>query len=731
MRLRRKIKSLNDAIESLDQTLRKAKGNPLLALSKLTPTELSFVREEIAACVTSRIYYLENYHCIQTEQGELKGMYPLYTHQHMIEEAIQKERARTGQCKIIVLKPRQSGGTEFANGVMCHCTFFTPQAYTLCVAQSAETAAHVQRKVNIAWDFLPWWLRPERMYHSKGEYLEFQRKDEYERQLNPGLGSVFVTTHAERSAGVAIGKTIRFFHGTEVSRWGSGEIYTADIEPSMNARDTLAIMESASLDDTGFFRALWEESVADPDPDWVPVFLPVYRAPKFSLPLKLGQKFVRTDVEQASYDRVLREENFRISDEFFNWRRRRVLASIKRTGGPHAHYAAYPMTPKEAFQSSGQGAFPRHKLDYQEQKNVRAPAWHGEILFQGMHTVPRTALVEVRPGQTLPAREHENRLWVWEEPKPSEFYYIGVDTALGNGGDYSAAVIWKAGRGNLPDEQVAEWHGWIAPTEWAKTVHALGTWYGKPEIAVEYMQQGITTADYLLNQLEYPNVYRPRHHDRAKLTLAPYMHWQTSYKTKTMIITTFTEALLEDTVIIHSQLLLDQARKLRVSSISDAGRVSYSGLDSPDDDIMSGMIGLHCLRETMPELRSPSASGDGSSSLARGARAAAGGVVYAIHDEWTRMRLQTRDLQRAQDIVKVNPGWMIKQLVVSRANSAYSLIHHGHGAENELYRQGVDSKEILPAMVAAYSARGAVAKEESDAPEFNAIEAGGDWTQAE
>jgi hypothetical protein len=730
MRLRRKIKSLNDAIEALDVTLRLAKGNIQEAFARLTSSEIAFVREELTHCITSRTYYLENYHCIQNEQGELMGMFPLWTHQQMIEDAIQKERDRTGQAKVIVLKPRQSGGTEYANGVMCQSTFFTPQAYTMTVAQSPETAAHVQRKVNIAWDNLPWWLRPERMYHSKGEYLEFQRKDERERQMSPGLGSVFVTTHAERGSGVAIGKTIRFFHGTEVSRWGSGEIYTADIEPSMNAPDTLAIMESASLDDTGFFKFLWEESVEDPEPDWIPVFLPVYRAKKFSLPLKLNQKFVRTEIEQAAYDRVLREENFKIADEFFNWRRRRVLASIKRTGGPHAHYAAYPMTPKEAFQSSGNSVFPRHKLDEQEQRSVREPLEIGEILFQGINAAPKRMLQLVRPPDAEPLalykRGHAgtNRLWVWEPPDPVEQYYLAADTSMGTGeGDYSAAVVWKAGRGSRPDVEVAEWQGWITPTDWARTIYALGWWYNKCEIAVEYMGEGVTTANHLLNDLLYPNIYRPHFEDRPGNKMAVYFHFTTNMKTKPQIVAQLVEGLLEDTVTIRSQILIDELRKWRVTSIAASGYSSYAGVGANDDVSIAAMIGLFCLRKSMMELRAPANAGDGSSpSPTRGARI--GGSVYGIFDQWTRMRGQRRSLQEAEEICRKNPGWMIRPIPVTHANTAYSPIYHARGVENQMYREGMDSKEILPAAIAAW--KGARVEGESDAEEINAWAEGGE-----
>lgn len=735
MRLRRKSRLLNDAIEALDQRLIQAKDDPLRAFSLLTPIELEFVKGELDQCITSRIYYLENYHCILPETGTPSTLWPIWDLQYLIEEAIVKEKDRTGQAKVIVLKPRQSGGTEYSTGVMCHATFFTPNAFSLVVAQNPEVAGHVQRKINTSWDFLPWWLRPERQYHSKGEYLEFQRKDQISRQANPGLGSVFVTTHAQRESGVAIGRTVRFFHGTEVSRWASGEIYTADIEPSMNAPDTLGILESASWSDSGFFRNMWDEAVESSDPEWIPVFLPVYRAKKFSLPLKIGQKFVLTVEEQSSKERALREEGFRIDDSFFNWRRRRVQAAIKRNGDPYSHYAAYPMTAKEAFQSTGTMAFPRHKLDFQEQTFVRNPIWHGAVVFQGMHSPGRLIGEEVKPGQYLQKRILENNLWIWEFPKPgSETYYIGADVSTGQAFDFSGAPVWRVGKGGSPDVQVAEWHGKIAPTDFAKVLYGLGYLYNQAELAVEYNGPGVTTGDYLFVNLEYPKLYRPRRLDKIGNQMASYVHWITTHKTKTRIVTRMQECLLDNSIIIRSQVLLDELRKFRISSISVQGQISYSGLEYPDDDLMGALIGLFCLRETLEEFRSPTYADDASrNSPTRGARPSGGGFVYGVYDQWTRMMAQCSTESEAQKKILGHPGWVIRPIPISRVNTAYSVIHHGRGAENELWRQGVDQKEITPGLAYQYrmAHEGARAMEESDADDLNQVLAGQEWESAE
>ena len=87
---------------------------------------------------------------------------------------------------------------------------------------------------------------------------------------------------------------------------------------------------------------------------------------------------------------------------------------------------------------------------------------------------------------------------------------------------------------------------------------------------------------------------------------------------------------------------------------------------------------------------------------------------------------------KAQDICRKNPGWMIKPIVVSRANTAYSVIHHGRGAENSMWRGGIDSKDILPASLAAW--KGARAAEAEEVEDIQAWAEGGEqggWSELE
>lgn len=719
MRLNRADDLLNDAILALDQRLVLArrsapKATPeeqrRIAWSNLSSAELSFITGEITRCANDRRYYLQNYHVIQPEVGILTCINPLYAHQEIVEEALTACIARDGWAYIIILKPRQSGMTEYCNGVICWRTFFLPHATSISVAQDPRRASHIQRKITIAYRHLPWWLQSEQLYGTKGDYIELGRKSGDDLG-DAGLGSVFITTHAQTTSGTAIGLTIRTAHLSEISRWPNGEVWTADIEPSMNAPDRMAFAESTAFGNDTFQYYLWEEA-SKGDSDWTPVFLAAYRAKKYSLPIKPSQQpFQLTEIEAAFTERVRTEERFEIAPEFWNWRRKRINASISRTGFPYAHLESYPITPQEAFQSSGSSAFPRHKLDEQQMQNVRKPEWVGEVLYQGKEAIPKRLLNHMiddsghyRMDVALEKRELTDRLYVWEQPLPGEAYYAASDVGDGIfGGDFSVVEIFRAGYGTEPDYQVAEWVGYEAPLAFAKIIYALGWWYNRCEVAVEYAREGMACANALTTDLEYPNLYRPRRPDKATGSqLTTWFHWQTTQKTKPYLLTRMTESLLENTIVIRSQYLIDELRRCVKEGIS------FAGMGGHDDAAVAACIAHYCMRETMPELRreqgaatNPSSA---SSALARALHPPLGSVIFGVYDPLFRLRAQRRDLAAAEELVAKNPGFLIRPIRVSKANTAYSPIYHGQGLARELLLAGVQDREITPDLLQLYGA---------------------------
>jgi hypothetical protein len=700
MRIPRKNDELNDAIELLDQYYIAADKNEQDAWSRLSSDELGWIDTELERILDLR-YYLENYHVIKTEHGVLKTLYPFWDHQEILYGVIQEEWEANGYCKIIVLKPRQTGISVWTAASMFHRTITTPHSFTMIVAQNGDTSTHLYNMSLNAYYNLPWWMRPEYLYKTKTGAIEFQRRDEKERTVDQGLGSTIQVSPANQTTGVAIGRTIRNLHASEVSRWPSDEVYEADIKPSMNARDTYAIMESTGFGRQGLFYEQWSAAV-DGDTDFRYLFIPVYKVRKYYLPIKGA--FDLAEEEQTFNERIAKEEHFAIPDEFWNFRRRGLRAA-KRGGNKAGFLESYPLTPAEAFQSSGLCAFDRDSLEYQSLNYIRRPEFIGEIRLISMEgaRIDTSQIVAVEDNTEIPRRKSGrggNRLFIWEMPERGVTYYLGVDVALGNGGDYSVCEVFRAGQGLEPDTQVAEWWGWIPPKKFAHVVAAIGIFYNMAEIAVEYMKDGITTGNEL-RDIDYPHLYRPQFKDRLTHQASNYLHWLTTSKTRDEIIGTMNEALLDRvslggrsvcTVIIRSSDLLDEM--IDFAAIDIGGKTEGQG--NNDDGVFSAMIGLYCLRETCKHLKSQAVQDDRD-------REGGASYVYGVYDNFMRQRGQYGVEAEARKMAGTQPGWTVRPIQVSNANTLYSPIFDAMGAEFELYQKhNMHSTEITPEVVWAY-----------------------------
>ncbi len=693
MRVPRKNPDLNDAIEVLQDHYMNCGQDIGRAWAELPRDGLLFIEGEIERAMDLR-YYLENYHLIKTEHGQQKTLFPFWDHQEIMYEAIQEEWQEHGYCRIIVLKPRQTGISVWTAASMLHRTMFTPHSFTMIVAQNDDTSEYIYQMSLNAYANLPWWLKPEWMYKTKNGGIEFQRKDDKERQVDPGLGSGLQVSAATRTTGVAIGRSIRNLHGSEVSRWPNDEVYEADLKPSMNARDTYQVFESTGYGRQGLFYDEWCAAV-DGDSDMRAVWIPVYKVKKYyTLPENMPETFELADDERAFNERTAKEEHFEIPDTFWDFRRNRMRAA-KRKGKKAGFLESYPLSPTEAFQSSGLCAFDRDSLEWQEMNKVLTPLYAGEITLISMEP-PRINIDDIMPVKDkhdLPRRKSGRggkRMFIWEMPEKEETYYLSADIALGNGGDYTMITVWRAGQGMEPDTMVATWWGWIPPKKAAHVIAAIGIFYNSCEVAVEYMKDGITTGNEL-RDIDYLNLYRPQWKDKITNQASNYLHWQTNSKTRDEIIGCMNEALLDHTVVIRDADVLDEM--IDFAAMDTDGRSEGQG--NNDDGVMSPMIGLYCLRETTKHLK--------TTATVERTRDTGELHVYGVYDNIMRQRGQYNTPAEAQKMVDGKAGWQVKPILVCNANTLFSPIFDAMGAERDLHlRHGLHSTEITPELVWAY-----------------------------
>ena len=133
---------LNDAIEVLQDHFLNCGQDISRAWAEIPRDGLMFIENEIEKAMELR-YYLENYHLIKTEHGQQKTLFPFWDHQEILYEAIQEEWQEHGYCRIIVLKPRQTGISVWTAASMLHRTMFTPHSFTMIVAQNDDTSEYI------------------------------------------------------------------------------------------------------------------------------------------------------------------------------------------------------------------------------------------------------------------------------------------------------------------------------------------------------------------------------------------------------------------------------------------------------------------------------------------------------------------------------------------------------------------------------------------------------------
>ncbi len=704
----RRLNDLNEAIQYLDQYYIRANSDTKKAWSFLSKKEEDFINEQLTRCIKDPCYYLENYHVIQPIQGTVQAMMLLDSQQMIYDKVLSIQRQKR-PVKITTLKARQVGSSTLAEGLIFHKTIFTRGCKSLIVAQDPPTAASLFDMSRLAYERLPWWMRPEARYEAKGKYLMFDKKDDIERQVRPGMRSAIIVEAANKLTDAGRGQTFAGVHMSELSLWPHGGVLSRSLFPTMHADDELAFMESTARGRTGFWHEWWTRVENGDVPDWEPVFIPYYTIKKYSRAIPKGVTFKLTAEEQGVRERIQEKENFTISDETLNWVRAKKQEFIAVDGDEFGFYQEFPATPHESFQATGLCAFPKRLLQKVLETTCRKPVWFGEIYYKPREVRSVVTLYDpisqqtghlhrVEKGERIPPPKTEGeRFWVWEEPIQGAEYYIAVDVAMGEeGGDFSCVEVLRIGVGQDPDWQVAEWRGWINPTDLALVAAAIGTWYNRAEIAVECNAEGAVTNNHLFRVLEYDPLYRWKYIDKVANFITNYFGWFTNVKTRPLIIVKGREALMEKTVILRSEELVDEM----MAFTREDDETKFMGRDTNDDRCMAFLIARYCAHEM-------DYGGDNNSKAGK-ASVVVNQTIY-IFDDQNRLRFTCQDRDTAEVHIRQHIGWSMRTepQKITKANTDWSPIHDDNNSiQSRLYEMGVPVEKIPPEVSADWAVHG-------------------------
>lgn len=603
---KRRDQLIEDAVEVLDQHFIQNGQSVLDTLASLGNAESEFINQEIEKCITDERYYLDNYHVIAAESG-FKTLDPFYESQEIFFSEFLRLQRLGRSIKIIVLKARQLGLSTISEGLIFHRAIFSVGCNVMIVAQDAGQADYLFSMSRTAYDSLPWWMRPEARYESKGRYFVFDRKDPNARFANPGLRSQILVEAANKMTGVSVGKTLRASHMSELAEWANGSILARQIFPALSGDGVLAILESTGKGRDNFFYKFWRdcmEGVENPEfgsMDWSPVFIESFRIKKYSIPIAVEEKFELTNEEQGIRAKVLQTAGVEISNEHLKWRRAKIAEFVAAENDESGFFEQYPATSwVEAFQSTGLCVFNKKKLMTFLETTCIRPKWYGEI---GMDTeafqrsaqkIPKIKLAVLGEGEHIPESKNDgSRFRVWKAPEKGVPYYISVDVAQGiQGGDYSCVEVIKIGSRMRPDEQVAEWHGWIDAEPFAYVVAAIGWWYNEGQIAVEMNDVGRLTNTVLFRTIEYSNVYRHKNEDKVRHFLTDWFGWLTTHHSKELLFAKMSNSINERRTILRSESLVDELMQMSKE------KNKFISLRGNDDRAMAYLIGNYCAHDS-------------------------------------------------------------------------------------------------------------------------------------
>jgi len=237
-----------------------------------------------------------------------------------------------------------------------------------------------------------------------------------------------------------------------------------------------------------------------------------------------------------------------------------------------------------AFRRVKQAELRQGDLFYQEYPENDVDCWLSTEMgvFDGLAI--RSYLQRVWEGQV------DGNVTIWKDVVGGERYVIGVDPAGGHPkGDFSVATVLRV----RTNEYVARLRGRIPPDLFAQELMRLGHRFNDAEIGVERLMHGHTVLRILM-EANYPDIYHHEDYDSYTGTPSLAPGWNTSGKTKPIMVDTLATAIRANDIIVWSENLLNEA-----SGYTMEGQKYRKQTGGYDDELDSLMIALQ-LREQLP-----------------------------------------------------------------------------------------------------------------------------------
>ena len=256
---------------------------------------------------------------------------------------------------------------------------------------------------------------------------------------------------------------------------------------------------------------------------------------------------------------------------------------------------------------------PDREQEWRDEQNVllgpgsAAQECDCDFLTSGTGVIDAVLLERLRERSVkdpIEKRGIDSNCWVWEPANYSKDYIVCADVGRGDSADYSAFHVIDIE--NL--EQVAEYKGKISTKDFGNMLVSIATEYNDAILIVENNNIGWATIQQIIDR-DYPNLF----YTSKDLQYVDVQHqmnnrinrqersmvagFSTTSKTRPLIISKLEEFFREESVVVHSNRLIDELQTfVYINNRAEAMR-GYN-----DDLVMSFAIGLW-VRDTALRLK--------------------------------------------------------------------------------------------------------------------------------
>ena len=527
---------------------------------------------DLSRCVFDYEYYSSKLLKIKDQNQQLLPL-NFNPPQKSMHKAVEEARSKGKLCRFIVLKARREGMSTYWEGRLFHSTHMNENTDGAIIAHEREAGEKIFNMCKLFYDCLPKQLQPMSRLNSKRE-LSFENPDQKTKHLNPGLRSSLTVLTAGKKD-VARGSGYNNLHCSELASWTSPEDVIPALIPTIpKTLESMIVYESTAKGVGNFFHEEWKAAV-EGSSNFIPFFLAWFDLPEYV------RQFHNIKERTAFLESLTDEEKelkstYLLSPEQLYWRRT-TIADLR--SDAELFRQEYPSNPEEAFVVSGAPIFDRRKLRMMFLK-CKKPIFQGDIDHRGLHS------------------NEQGPFKVWKPPEKGGIYVMGIDVSGGGSydprtgktkGDYSCIEVWKKLPLPMVAEQVAEWHGYMDPFNFAHAVEAVGRFYNEALASVEAESFGRATIQEL--QSKYWNIYRQERIDTYDGSLTNKLGWVTDLRSKKALISFGTYCISGMTIITHGKELVEE---FMTFIQDDTGGASAAGRGY-DDRVMAGLIGLYTM----------------------------------------------------------------------------------------------------------------------------------------